>query len=272
LASAAPSRRRVHIDPLALILPVGLLLLWWGAAKFGFIQNPLLPTIEDVGASAREWMFSSSNRYFFSGTWWRDLIGSVMRVSVGLIVGSALAIFVGTVVGWYSTVERVFDPTIQMLRPIPKTAFLPFAILIFGVGNPPALFLTIYGVFLTVYIQVVVGVKLVPRDLKRAARMLGARDRDVLLRVVLPAALPSIFAGIRVGAAYAWLILILAEMLAVGEGFGFVLWRGYENLRMDVVVMSMLCIGVFGYLTDRLIIAALRSKLSWAQDVADTRL
>ena len=198
--------RRVHIDPLALILPAGLLLVWWGSARLGFIQNPLLPTIEDVGAAAREWIFGTGNRYFFSGTWWRDLIGSVTRVFVGLIVGSALAIFVGMIVGWYTTVERVFDPMIQILRPIPKTAFLPFAILIFGIGNPPALFLTIYGVFLTVYIQVVVGVKLVPRDLKRAARMLGAKDRDILLRVVFPAAMPSIFAGIRVGAAYAWLI------------------------------------------------------------------
>ncbi|MCW5694103.1 MAG: ABC transporter permease [Pseudolabrys sp.] len=194
-----------------------------------------------------------------------------MRVFVGLVVGSALAIFVGMLVGWYSIVERVFDPVIQILRPIPKTAFLPFAILIFGIGNPPALFLTIYGVFLTVYIQIIVGVKLVPRDLKRAARMLGAKDRDILLRVVLPAALPSIFAGVRVGAAYAWLILILAEMLAVGEGFGFVLWRGYENLRMDVVVMCMFCIGMFGYLTDRIIVAGLGRQLRWAQSAAETR-
>lgn len=262
----------MHIDPLALVLPVGLLVIWWGAARFGFMQNQLLPTIEDVGAAGREWMFGTGQRYFFSGTWWRDMLGSVMRVFVGLTVGSALAIFVGMLVGWYSTIERLLDPMVQILRPIPKTAFLPFAILIFGIGNPPALFLTIYGVFLTVYIQVVVGVKLVPRDLKRAARMLGAKDRDVLLRVVLPAALPSIFAGIRVGAAYAWLILILAEMLAVGEGFGFVLWRGYENLRMDVVVMGMLCIGLFGYLTDRVIITGLRRHLRWAQDVAETKL
>jgi NitT/TauT family transport system permease protein len=269
---APTPRSRVRIDPLALILPVGLLAVWWGAARFGFMDNPLLPTVEDVGAAAREWMFGAGNRYFFSGTWWRDLIGSVMRVFVGLTVGSALAILIGILVGWYSLVERLLDPMIQILRPIPKTAFLPFAILIFGIGNPPALFLTIYGVFLTVYIQVVVGVKLVPRDLKRAARMLGAKDRDVLLRVVLPAAMPSIFAGIRVGAAYAWLILILAEMLAVGEGFGFVLWRGYENLRMDVVVMCMLFIGLFGYLTDRLIVAALRRNLTWAQDVAETKL
>ena len=189
-----------------MVLPLGLLAIWWGAARFGLMQNQLLPTIEDVGAAMSEWMFGTGHRYFFTGTWWRDLVGSVMRVFVGLLVGSGLAIFVGILVGWYSRVERLFDPMIQILRPIPKTAFLPFAILLFGIGNPPALFLTIYGVFLTVYIQVVVGVKLVPRDLKRAARMLGAKDHDVLLRVVLPAALPSIFSGIRVGAAYAWLI------------------------------------------------------------------
>lgn len=271
-AALHPPRAGRRLDPLGLVLPGVVLFAWWVAVHFGLVTNVLLPSLSAVGWTLLDWVFNvSGGRYFFSGTWWRDLLGSLMRVMVGFTVGSALAIVIGVLVGWYRVFERIADPTIQILRPIPKTAFLPFAILLFGLGNPPALFLTIYGVFLTVYIQVVVGVKLVSRDLKRAALMLGARDRDVLFRVVLPAALPNILVGMRVGAAYAWLILILAEMLAVQEGFGYVLWHAYEFLRMDVVVAGMLCIGLFGYLTDRLVVIVMRRKLDWAQAVAETQ-
>lgn len=271
-AGSPPPVAGRRLDPLGLVLPGGILLAWWVGVHFGLVTNVLLPSLGAVGWTLLDWVFNvSGGRYFFSGTWWRDLLGSLMRVLVGFGVGSALAIIVGVLVGWYRPIERIADPTIQVLRPIPKTAFLPFAILLFGLGNPPALFLTIYGVFLTVYVQVVVGVKLVSRDLKRAALMLGAKDRDVLFRVVVPAALPSILAGMRVGAAYAWLILILAEMLAVREGFGYVLWHAYEFLRMDVVVAGMLCIGLFGYLTDQLVVLIMRRKLDWAQAVAESR-
>ena len=270
---AAPSLpRRRRVDPLALLLPGLLLTGWWATVQFGLVNNVLLPSPSSVGWTLADWLFNiSDGRYFFSGTWWRDLLGSLLRVGIGFTAGSVLAIVVGLLVGWFRIIERIADPTIQVLRPIPKTAFLPFAILLFGLGNPPALFLTIYGVFLIVYVQVVVGVKLVPRDLKRAAAMLGAQNRAILLRVVLPAALPNILTGMRVGAAYAWLILILAEMLAVREGFGYVLWHAYEFLRMDAVVASMLWIGLFGYLTDKLVVFVMRRKLAWAQAVAETQ-
>ena len=261
-----------HLDPLAFLLPGLLLVGCWVTLRLGLATTVLFPRLETVGQSVLEWIFNlSGGAYFYSGTWLRDLLGSCARVAIGFSVGTALAIGLGVLVGWYRLVERVLDPTVQALRPIPKTAFLPFAIMLFGVGNPPALFLVIYGVFLIMYVQVVVAVKLVSRDLKRAAMMLGAKDRDILLRVVIPAALPTMFAGMRVAVAYAWLILILAEMLAVREGFGYVLWHAYEFLRMDVVVAGMIAIGLFGYLTDRLVLWVMRRKLDWAQAVAETR-
>jgi NitT/TauT family transport system permease protein len=169
-------------------------------------------------------------------------------------------------------IEKLIDPVVQMLRPIPKTAFLPFAILLFGLGNGPALFMTIYGVFLIVYVQVIVSIKLVPGDLRRASLMLGATQRQVLTTVVLPAALPGICGGIRIGASYAWLILILAEMMAVREGFGYVLWNAYQFMRMDVVVAAMLTIGVCGFATDWLIVALLQRRLTWARDIAQANV
>ncbi len=96
--------------------------------------------------------------------------------------------------------------------------------------------------------------KFVGRDWKRAAQMLGASPRQVLWRVVLPGAMPHIFGGLRLGIAYAWTLMILAEMFAVSAGFGYVLWRGYEFMRMDIVLAGMFMLGIFGFVSDRVIV------------------
>ena len=173
---------------------------------------------------------------------------------------------------WIPASEKIIDPIIQLLRPIPKTAFLPFAILLFGLGNGPALFIIVYGVFLIVYIQVIMSLKLVPADLRRASLMLGASNRQVLTTVVLPYALPGICGGIRIGASYGWLILILAEMLAVQEGVGFTLWHAYEFMRMDVVVAAMIMIGFLGFLTDVVIMKIMKRWFAWAEEIAQANV
>ena len=220
--------------------------------------------------STRAW--TGDAKAYFSGTWLDDAIGSSFRALSGFCIGSALAVIVGIAVGWSSKAERVFDPTIQLLRPMPRTALLPFAIIFFGLGNLPALFLVVYGVFMQVYLQVVIGVKLVSRDWRRAAAMLGASQTQILWRVIVPGALPHIFSGLRLGIAYAWTMMILAEMFAVPNGFGYVLWRGYEFMRMDIVLAGMFMLGLFGYLSDRIIVMIARRKLVWAQELSGTQL
>ena len=235
----------------------------------------LLPSPWKVVLTIGEWInpaWAQGRPAYFTGQWLGDALGSAYRALVGFALGSAAAVALGVWVGWSRTAERVFDPTVQLLRPMPRTALLPFAIIFFGLGNGAALFLVIYGVFLQVYIQVVTGVKLVARDWKRAAYMLGASDRQVLWRVVLPGAMPYILAGLRLGIAYAWTLMILAEMFAVSAGFGYVLWRGYEFMRMDIVLAGMLMLAVFGFLCDRVIVVVGRRTLGWAQDISGSRL
>lgn len=265
----------VLIDPLKLALPFGILVAWTAAYFFQWIPPVLLPSPAAVVRAILEWInpaWASGRPAYYTGTWLSDAIGSSFRAIVGFVIGSGLAIALGVMVGWSSKAERFFDPTVQLLRPMPRTALLPFAIIFFGLGNLPALFLVVYGVFLQVYLQVVVGVKLVSRDWKRAAAMLGASQRQILWRVVIPGALPHIFAGLRLGIAYAWTMMILAEMFAVPTGFGHVLWRGYEFMRMDIVLGGMIMLGIFGYLSDRVIVLVARRKLAWAQEIADSRL
>lgn len=267
--------RAMLIDPLKLALPVGILVAWFFTTSLALIPKVLLPDPLTVFRTTLEWIdpaFMVSRKMYYTGTWVTDAVGSAFRALTGFAIGSIVAIVIGIWVGWSSRAERFFDPTIQLLRPMPRTALLPFAIIFFGLGNAPALFLVIYGVFLQVYIQVVSGVKFVNRDWRRAAAMLGASERQVLWRVVLPGAMPYIFAGLRHGMAYAWTLMILAEMFAVQGGFGFILWRGYEFMRMDIVLSGMVMLGIFGFISDRIIVWIARRRLDWAQEIAGNRL
>lgn len=276
-AAAPPEKARGFrgFDPLALALPVGIIVAWSAAYLFELMPRILLPSPWDVVTTIGEWInpdWARDRPVYFTGTWLSDALGSSFRALVGFAMGATLAVVLGIWVGWSRQAERFFDPTVQLLRPMPRTALLPFAIIFFGLTNASALFLVTYGVFLQVYVQVVTGVKFVGRDWKRAAQMLGASPRQVLWRVVLPGAMPHIFGGLRLGIAYAWTLMILAEMFAVSAGFGYVLWRGYEFMRMDIVLAGMFMLGIFGFLSDRIIVLIGRRKLAWAQEIAGSKL
>jgi NitT/TauT family transport system permease protein len=263
------------IDPLKFALPLAILVAWTAVYAYQWLPPVLLPSPLAVVRAMIGWMnpaWIGGPKTYYSGTWVSDAIGSTFRALSGFLIGSALAIIIGVAVGWSSKAERFFDPTVQVLRPMPRTALLPFAIIFFGLGNMPALFLVVYGVFMQVYLQVVIGVKLVSRDWRRAAAMLGASQTQILWRVVIPGALPYIFSGLRLGIAYAWTMMILAEMFAVPNGFGYVLWRGYEFMRMDIVIAGMIMLGIFGFLSDRIIVMIARRKLVWAQEISGTQV
>ena len=263
------------IDPLKFALPLAIIVAWSAAYASHWLPPVLLPSPWAVVRATLNWIdpsWTGDPKAYFSGTWLTDAIGSSFRALTGFCIGSALAVILGIAVGWSSKAERVFDPTVQLLRPMPRTALLPFAIIFFGLGNLPALFLVVYGVFMQVYLQVVIGVKLVSRDWRRAAAMLGASQTQILWRVIIPGALPHIFSGLRLGIAYAWTMMILAEMFAVPSGFGYVLWRGYEFMRMDIVLGGMIMLGIFGFISDRIIVVIARRKLAWAQELSGTQL
>lgn len=279
LAEDAPKESRGFnwrfIDPLKFALPLAFLAAWATACAYQWLPPVLLPSPAAVVRAMLEWInpdWGTGRAAYYSGTWLDDAMGSSFRAIVGFAFGAGLAIVVGVAVGWSSKAERIIDPTVQVLRPMPRTALLPFAIIFFGLGNLPALFLVVYGVFMQVYLQVVIGVKLVSRDWRRAAAMLGASQSQILWRVIIPGALPHIFSGLRLGIAYAWTMMILAEMFAVPNGFGYVLWRGYEFMRMDIVIAGMIMLGVFGYISDLIIVVIARRKLVWAQELSGTQL
>ena len=181
----------------------------------------------------------------------------------GYVIAAALAITLGVAIGWWRWAERMIEPTLQMLRPIPPVSWIPLAIIWFGIANKPAIFLVFLGAFFPILMNTIHGVKTVNRDLLRAAAMAGARESQLLRFVVVPAALPSIFAGLRIGVGSAWMLTVTAEMVAVKSGLGYALWDSYYFLRYDLVIASMISIGLLGYLTDLIVKAIMNRLLRW---------
>jgi NitT/TauT family transport system permease protein len=174
-----------------------------------------------------------------------------------------VAIPLGLMIGWSRLAARLIDPTVQLFRPVPITAWLPFAIAVFGIYDASALFLIGLGAFYPIVVNTTHGVRDTNLLLLRAARMLGAGPITVLAKVVFPSALPSIFTGLRLGIGVAWTAVIVAEMIAVKSGLGYVLWDAYYVGRMDICVATMFSVGLLGFISDRVIVGIAQLVLRW---------
>jgi NitT/TauT family transport system permease protein len=199
----------------------------------------------------------------YAGTWLSNVQHSASRVAEGFVLAVLLGVPIGLAIGWSRLVARLIDPMIQGLRPIPITAWLPFSIAIFGIRDMGAIFLIFLGSFYAVVVSTTQGARETDRNLVRAARMMGARPAQLMRRVVFPAALPSIFTGLRLGLGIAWTAVIVSEMVAVKSGLGYVLWDAYYVGRMDIVLADMASIGLLGFLTDRILLTIAQRALVW---------
>jgi NitT/TauT family transport system permease protein len=245
-------------------VPVLLLLFWETFSRSGLIPPALLPAPSRVFVTWMDWIFGiDESAQTNSGRWVFDALASSLRVFAGYLIAALSGIVLGVAIGWWRWVENMIEPTIQMLRPIPPVSWIPLAIIWFGIANKPAIFLVFLGAFFPILMNVIHGVKTTDRNLLRAAAMAGASESDLLRFVILPAAMPSIFAGLRIGIGTAWMLTVTAEMVAVKSGLGYVLWDSYYFLRYDLVIASMVSIGLLGFLADYLIKLVMKSVLRW---------
>jgi NitT/TauT family transport system permease protein len=257
--------RGVRNVVLAIILPISVIALWQWAGTGGSLFGGVLPTPEGVWDAWYKWAFGQAGLGLnpYSGTWFSNVVFSTQRVAQGFAVAIVVGIPLGILIGWNRLAAGAIDPTVQVLRPIPITAWLPFSIAVFGIQDIGSVFLIALGAFYPIVINASQGARDVERNLVRAALMMGASRMTVLRRVVLPASLPSIFTGLRVGLGIGWTAVIVSEMVAVKSGLGYVLWDAYYVGRMDVVIADMASIGALGFLSDRLILMLERWILNW---------
>jgi NitT/TauT family transport system permease protein len=250
---------------LAIVLPVIVIAIWQHAGTNGSLFGGVLPTPDRVWQAWKVWAFGAGGLSLnpYSGTWLANLLFSADRVAKGFLVAIIVAVPVGLAIGWNRLASGALDPTVQLLRPIPITAWLPFSIAVFGIRDMGAVFLIALGAFYPIVVNTAQGARDIERNLVRAAMMMGAGRWTILRRVVFPASLPSIFTGLRIGLGIAWTAVIVAEMVAVKSGLGYVLWDAYYVGRMDVVIADMVTIGLLGLISDRVILLVERWVLTW---------
>jgi NitT/TauT family transport system permease protein len=182
---------------------------------------------------------------------WADIGDSLRRVAYGFGAAALLGVPFGLALGWYPAVHQIFNPVIQLLRPISPIAWIPIAIVLFGIGDHAATSLIFLGAFFPIVVASASGVSGVPLIYRRVARNFGLRPAQILARVVFPAALPQILIGLRIALGIAWLVVVAAEMIAVDSGLGFLVMDSRNSgKRYDLVVGAMLIIGLIGLVLD----------------------
>jgi len=249
---------------LGLLVPSAVVVLWQVLGSMPGMAG-ILPTPSKVLEGWHGWIFGQAglglNPYL--GTWLSNVEYSSMRVAQGFMLAALIGVPLGLLIGWSKMISMLMDPMIQSLRPIPITAWLPFSIAVFGIRDVGSIFLIFLGGCCIIKKKTTQGARDVDRNLVRAALMMGASRAQLLYRVVLPAAMPSIFTGLRIGLGISWTAVIVSEMVAVKSGLGYVLWDAYYVGRMDIVLADMVSIGGMGYISDRFIVFIERKVLVW---------
>lgn len=261
---AARPRRILAGLLLYIAFPGAVLLIWQILASAGFYRRAILPPPSDIATVLADLVAGHSGEAGrYSGTWLDHAVSSVWRVFAGFAWGGAFGTLLGLLIGLSRTVEKLFDPTVQVLRNVPVTAWVPLSIVFFGIGNQPAIFLIGLGAFFPAVLNSTHGVRQLNRTLHKAGQMMGANQSEMLVRVILPAALPSVMTGLRLSMGIAWVLVVVAEILAVRSGLGNLLNDAYQFYRNDVVIAAMLSIGVLGFLSDRIVIVVRNMLLEW---------
>jgi NitT/TauT family transport system permease protein len=188
----------------------------------------------------------------------QDMTASLFRVSVGFALAVVLGIPLGLVVGLHSGGRAALLPFVNFFRSLSPLAWIPFAILWFGVGDVPAIFLIFMSVFFPVVLSTTAAVASIPSVHFRVGRDYGLRGVSMLTQVTIPAILPQIITTLRVTAGLAWLVVVAAEMIAGRDGLGFLIWDARNGLRNDLVVVGMVVIGLIGIAIDRIVMQMTR--------------
>ncbi|RVU39826.1 ABC transporter permease [Hwanghaeella grinnelliae] len=245
----------------ALGLPVVCLLLWQIAVSGQ--RYSLIPPPTEVAMQWWDMLVGGVWDDAYSATMLEHAWASMYRVFGGFGLAAAAGIPLGLLLGRVDLVRRIVDPTLQILRPIPVTAWLPLALILFGIGPKSAFFLVFLGAFWPILLNTVFGVRNADPRLTEAAAMLGVGKTAMFRKVVLPAALPSIFTGLRLSLGISWVVIVIGEMTGVRTGLGAVIMEARQLSRTAVVLSGMVTIGALGFFSDYALLLIGRRLLRW---------
>jgi len=264
--------QRARVGLAGAIVPALVIALWQSAAVLGWVNPQVLPAPLAVADKWLDYLLPLQPYDASQGAWlaWAlsgelivDALGSLYRVAAGFAIGAGLGLPLGLAMGANTRAYRWLNPMMQLLRPIPPIAYIPLSILWFGLGNPPAVFLIALGAFFPVLMNTIAGVRQVDGIYLRAALNLGATGATLFLRVILPAAVPYILSGVRIGIGTAFIVVIVSEMIAVNNGLGFRILEAREYFWPEKIIAGMATIGLLGLAIDAAVNRLNNHLLRW---------
>ncbi len=239
-AAAPPTKSAAWVRLIKKFRPLwvitGVVIFWEALASTGLIHPVVLPRFSTVVETMYE--KTLSGELLLSIGW------STSRVLLGFSIGLALAFPLGLAIGWWRVARELFNPVIEVLRPVPPLAWIPLAVIWLGVGFKSVMFITVLGSFFPICLAVIAGVQSVDRKVIEYSQTLGASTRQILRHVVIPSALPGAFVGMRIAIGFSWMVVVAAEMISVKYGLGWMIWRARFALETDAVIAGMIAIGV----------------------------
>ncbi|ASY60022.1 MULTISPECIES: nitrate ABC transporter permease [Sinorhizobium] len=186
------------------------------------------------------------------GLFWH-VFASLQRVALGYAMAAAVGVALGTLVGQSALAMRGLDPIFQVLRTVPPLAWLPLSLAAFQDGNPSAIFVIFITAIWPIIINTAVGIRNIPQDYQNVARVLRLNGFEYFAKIMLPAAAPYIFTGLRIGIGLSWLAIVAAEMLIGGVGIGFFIWDAWNSSLISDIIVALIYVGIVGFLLDRII-------------------
>lgn len=235
-----------------------ILLVWWGATHGLAISPFVLPPPEQVLEG-----FGQIARGYMGASLWTHIKASLGVVLAGFSAAVLVGVPLGMMLAWSNRADRLLGPVVAVLSPIPPPAWIPLAILWFGIGLPGKAFVVFVSSVVPCIVNAHAAVREVPPTLIAAARTMGARGGRLLRSVVLPASLPSILAGVRISLGVAWATVVAAELVVATAGLGFLVMNGYRNFEAHIMAAAMVIIAVIGALLDVAVSLATRRLLTW---------
>ena len=239
-----------------LVLPSIFIAIWYAVSKAQIYPVYIVPPLDMV--------IKSFSELISTGTLFQHIYWSIIRVIAGFAIAAAIGIPLGIGMGWSNSLMRLVEPLTNIMRQIPPIAWVPFAMIWFKAGVvESSAFIVCIGAFFPILLNTISGVKGVPILFVESAYTLGANSRQILAKVVLPASMPNILSGLRIGLGIGWMSLVAAEMMGQDYGLGSFIINSSTVLRMDRVVVGMITIGLLGFLMDRIFKELESSLLSW---------
>jgi len=226
-------------------LSLAIIAVWQGVFQLGYLNPVLLPPPSQVVLTFWDLLKT--------GALVRHIAISILRVLEGFGIAAVLGLGLGIAIGLSKAMDRLTDLIIQVVKPIPPIAWIPLAILWFGIGEQSKVYIIFLGAFFPIIINTIDGIRQTDHKFVEVARILAVPRFKFVRQVVLPGALPAIMTGLRVGLMVAWMCVVAAELIAAGSGIGYLIMDARQLSQSDVVIVGMITIGVIGKLMDSLI-------------------